>query len=143
MKIITWNCNLKFKQKFELISSYDPDICFVQECENLNSDFFPGYKYFWTGRNENKGLETADVIVMGLNPGEAKTDWDYGTNLPTEESSEFDFHDEFGKGRSSVRWSKLCKDYLPNSNIFLSEFFFWSSLNLDSGFKRMLLIEWE
>ena len=56
MKIITWNCNLKFKQKFELISSYDPDICFVQECENLNSDFFPGYKYFWTGRNENKGL---------------------------------------------------------------------------------------
>ena len=56
MKIITWNCNLKFKQKFELISSYDPDICFVQECENLNSYFFPGYKYFWTGRNENKGL---------------------------------------------------------------------------------------
>ena len=56
MKIITWNCNLKFKQKFELISSYDPDICFVQECENLNTDFFPGYKFFWTGRNENKGL---------------------------------------------------------------------------------------
>jgi hypothetical protein len=82
-----------------------------------------------------KGLEIADVIVIGLNPGEAKTDWDYGTNLPTEESSEFDFHDEFGKGRSSVRWSKLCEDYLPNSNIFLSEFFFWSSGNLDSEFK--------
>ena len=82
-----------------------------------------------------KGLEIADVIVIGLNPGEAKTDWDYGTNLPTEESSEFDFHDEFGKGRSTVRWSKLCEDYLPNSNIFLSEFFFWSSGNLDSEFK--------
>ena len=40
MKIITWNCNLKFKQKFELISSYDPDICFVQECENLNTTSF-------------------------------------------------------------------------------------------------------
>ena len=61
---------------------------------------------------------------MGLNPGEAKTDWEYGTNLPTEESSEFDFHDEFGKGRSSVRWSQLCEEYLPNSDIFLSEFFF-------------------
>ena len=56
MKIISWNCNLKFKQKFELISSYDPDICFIQECEKLKSDFFPDYKYFWTGRNENKGL---------------------------------------------------------------------------------------
>ena len=56
MKIISWNCNLKFKEKFELIDSYDPDICFIQECEKLKSDFFPNYKYFWTGRNENKGL---------------------------------------------------------------------------------------
>ena len=56
MKVITWNCNLKFKEKFELIDSYNPDICFIQECEKLKSDFFPNYKYFWTGRNENKGL---------------------------------------------------------------------------------------
>tara|TARA_B100000902_G_scaffold230224_1_gene218435 strand:+ start:754 stop:1419 length:666 start_codon:yes stop_codon:yes gene_type:complete len=77
----------------------------------------------------------ADVIVVGLNPGETQPDWKYGTSLPTEESSEFDFHDELGKGRSSVRWSQLCKDYLPGSNIFLSEFFFWSSGNLDNEFK--------
>ena len=83
----------------------------------------------------DKRSKIADVIVMGLNPGEAKTDWEYGTNLPTEESSEFDFHDEFGKGRSSVRWSQLCEEYLLNSDIFLSEFFFWSSGNLDSEFK--------
>ena len=56
MKVITWNCNLKFKDKFELIDSYVPDICFIQECEKLKSDFFPNFKYFWTGRNENKGL---------------------------------------------------------------------------------------
>ena len=56
MKVITWNCNLKFREKFELIDAYDPDICFIQECEKLKSDFFPNYKYFWTGRNENKGL---------------------------------------------------------------------------------------
>lgn len=56
MKVITWNCNLKFKEKFELIDGYDPDICFIQECEKLNSDYFPNYKYFWTGRNEKKGL---------------------------------------------------------------------------------------
>ena len=56
MRVITWNCNLKFKEKFELVDSYAPDICFIQECEKLKSDFFPNYKYFWTGRNESKGL---------------------------------------------------------------------------------------
>tara|TARA_B100001989_G_scaffold132817_1_gene93946 strand:- start:2478 stop:3161 length:684 start_codon:yes stop_codon:yes gene_type:complete len=56
MRVITWNCNLKFKEKFELVNSYDPDICFIQECEKLKFDFFPNFKYFWTGRNENKGL---------------------------------------------------------------------------------------
>ena len=83
----------------------------------------------------DKESKIADVIVMGLNPGESKKDWEYGTILPTEESSEFDFHDRFGRGRSSVRWSQLCQDYLPNSNVFLSEFFFWSSGNLGNEFK--------
>tara|TARA_B100000925_G_C21856319_1_gene407965 strand:- start:90 stop:755 length:666 start_codon:yes stop_codon:yes gene_type:complete len=83
----------------------------------------------------NKGLDFADVLVVGLNPGEADSDWQYCSDLPTEESSEFDFHDALGKGRSSVRWSQLCDDYLPNSNIFLSEFFFWSSKNLNKEFE--------
>ena len=56
MKVISWNCNLKFKEKFELVSSYNPDICFIQECEKLSDDFFPDHDYFWTGRNEKKGL---------------------------------------------------------------------------------------
>ena len=65
MKVITWNCNLKFKEKFELIDGYDPDICFIQECEKLNSDYFPNYKYFWTGRNEKKGLGNRYPIGHG------------------------------------------------------------------------------
>ena len=56
MKIISWNCNLKFAKKFEAIESFSPDICFIQECEDLPIDFFPDYQYFWTGRNTNKGL---------------------------------------------------------------------------------------
>lgn len=56
MKILTWNCNLKFRNKFELIESLNPDICVIQECENLKRDFFPSYKYFWTGENQLKGL---------------------------------------------------------------------------------------
>jgi exonuclease III len=56
MKIISWNCNLKFAKKFETIESFNPDICFIQECEDLPIDFFPDYQYFWTGRNLKKGL---------------------------------------------------------------------------------------
>jgi len=83
----------------------------------------------------DKDSKIADVIVMGLNPGESVTDWEYEINLPTEESSEFDFRNEFGSSRSSATWSKKCKKYLPNKNIFLSQFFFWSSRGIESDFK--------
>ena len=78
----------------------------------------------------------ADVLVIGLNPGEGPFDWDYVNtpNTPTEETHEFDFHEELGKGRSSIGWSKDCKKYLPDSKIFQSEFFFWSSANTNDEF---------
>ena len=75
----------------------------------------------------------ADVLVIGLNPGEWPSDWDY-VNTPTEETHAFDFHVEFGKGRASIPWSKVCKRYLPDSKIFQSEFFFWSSANTNDEF---------
>ena len=56
MKVVTWNCNLKFAKKFERIESMDADICIIQECEKLKEDYFPNAKFFWTGRIENKGL---------------------------------------------------------------------------------------
>ena len=70
--------------------------------------------------------QIADVIVIGLNPGEHASDWKLH-NHPTEETNEFDFHNEFGNGRSSLAWSKNCNNFLPKQKIFLSEFFFWSS----------------
>ena len=76
----------------------------------------------------------ADVLVIGLNPGEHSSDWDYDINTPTEETHEFDFHEEFGKGRASIPWSKVCKRCLPDSKIFQSEFFFWSSANTNDEF---------
>ena len=56
MKIVTWNCNLKFAEKFEHIEYMNADICIIQECEKLKEDYFPNAKFFWTGRIENKGL---------------------------------------------------------------------------------------
>ena len=61
MKIITWNCNMKFRQKFKEISKLDADIYVIQECEDpaeakskLYKDF--ASNYFWIGDNPNKGL---------------------------------------------------------------------------------------
>jgi len=56
MKIITWNCNLKFAKKYEHLEDQDADILIIQECEKLKEDYFPNRKFFWTGRIENKGL---------------------------------------------------------------------------------------
>jgi hypothetical protein len=80
-----------------------------------------------------KNTETADIIVIGLNPGEHSNDWNLSKVL-TEETNEYDFHHELGNGRLSLSWSKKCIEYLPSKNIYQSEFFFWSSSNIDKHF---------
>ncbi len=56
----------------------------------------------------NKEFDKAEALVIGINPGESDNDWNFQDNLPTEESNEFDFQEEMGNVRSSVRWSQLC-----------------------------------
>ena len=62
MKIITWNCNGKFREKFTSIIEEDADIYVIQECENPAesnvSEYkeFAGDNYFWTGGIHYKGL---------------------------------------------------------------------------------------
>ena len=56
MKLLTWNCNLNFLKKFEIIESFNSDILIIQECERLSPNFFPEYNFFWTGSNDKKGL---------------------------------------------------------------------------------------
>ena len=56
MKLLQWNCNLALKKKFQAVENFNADIMVFQECENVEEDFFDGYRFFWTGRNDNKGL---------------------------------------------------------------------------------------
>ena len=56
MRIITWNCNLNFKAKFDVIGALKPNILVIQECEQLPKDYFPNTDYLWIGRNPKKGL---------------------------------------------------------------------------------------
>ena len=61
MRIISWNCNGRFRDKFPLIQAYDADVYVIQECENPFVRGNKSYKNFasnflWTGENPNKGL---------------------------------------------------------------------------------------
>lgn len=61
MKIISWNCNGKFRDKFKEIIELDADIYVIQECENpemcRNSDYkMFAQNYIWIGDNKNKGI---------------------------------------------------------------------------------------
>lgn len=60
MKIISWNCRGKFREKFKHILQTDADIYVIQECENPKkypnhfSDFHSNY--IWYGESDSKGL---------------------------------------------------------------------------------------
>ncbi len=61
MKIITWNCNGAFREKFNYLIELHADIYVIQECENPYESKHQEYKlwaknYLWIGENKNKGL---------------------------------------------------------------------------------------
>ena len=61
MKIVSWNANGKFSEKFPTILEEDADIYVIQECENpeiVNSKEYTEFasNYFWVGENQYYGL---------------------------------------------------------------------------------------
>jgi exonuclease III len=62
MKIVTWNANMAFRKKQRaLVERLDPDLAFIQECEDPDkySDEFPDQLFpfrIWKGDNKNKGI---------------------------------------------------------------------------------------
>lgn len=61
MKIITWNANSHFSEKFPAILEEDADIYVIQECENpkiVNSKEYDefAFNYYWVGENQYYGL---------------------------------------------------------------------------------------
>ena len=61
MRIVSWNCNGKFREKFEKIEELNADIYVIQECENPQNYIDSVYSnfaknYIWNGEKQNKGL---------------------------------------------------------------------------------------
>lgn len=61
MRIISWNANGKFREKFSFILNEAADIYVIQECENpeiSNSDEYIEFasNYYWVGENQYYGL---------------------------------------------------------------------------------------
>lgn len=61
LKIVSWNCNCKFREKFKEIIKLDADIYIIQECEDPKTCSDKDYQKFaknsiWVGQNKNKGL---------------------------------------------------------------------------------------
>jgi exodeoxyribonuclease-3 len=61
MKIITWNCNMAFRRKVDLLLTHQPDILVIPECEHpeklkFNINIPKPDDQLWFGINRNKGL---------------------------------------------------------------------------------------
>jgi len=61
MKIITWNCQGKFRSKSTAIAALKPDIAVIQECEcperlEKEHSFIKPTSYQWIGEIAYKGL---------------------------------------------------------------------------------------
>lgn len=61
IRLVTWNCNMGLRDKFEQLLTLEPDIAVVQECADPARDVaagrpLPCASFAWAGYNPNKGL---------------------------------------------------------------------------------------
>lgn len=73
MKIISWNCNMRFRVKCLNLLRYNADILVIQECENPEEVEYPiEFKQsmpfnLWMGSNKNKGVGIFSRYKLELN----------------------------------------------------------------------------
>jgi exodeoxyribonuclease-3 len=61
LRIVTWNCNMALRHKFEALLSLRPDVAIIQECAEPDGDAGRGWlpacrDADWIGFNAQKGL---------------------------------------------------------------------------------------
>lgn len=83
MKVLTWNCNGAFRNKYQSLAHLDADIMVIQECEDPMQCSDSRYRnwasnYIWIGDSKHKGMGVFCKNGIHL----ANNDWDTnGTKL--------------------------------------------------------------
>lgn len=102
----------------------------IRKYTQENSELLAAHHFLFDLRLNPAGV---DYCVMGINPGETD-DEKSGCPGPTEETSLFDFHAQYGRGPSSTRWLANINFFLNTDRVVLGEYFFWSSANAEAEF---------
>ncbi|MDG2432810.1 endonuclease/exonuclease/phosphatase family protein [Flavobacterium sp.] len=97
MKILSWNCNGAFRNKFKFLESLNADILVIQECENPAESKDANYKswasnYLWIGDSKNKGLGVfakKDILLEKLDWSDQYQDHKVKYFLPCQINGQF------------------------------------------------------
>lgn len=126
MKIVSWNCGGKFREKFSCIAEFDADIYIIQECENPVD--YPSHpystfatNYLWTGERNSKGLGVFAKPHIELQPN----DWEkycLRNFLSVKVNSSFDL---------VAVWA--CKPYIE-------EYYIYQSINIANYTDRTVIM---
>ena len=73
MRLVSWNCNGKFREKWDIIRELNADLYVIQECENpADYSYAEAFSatYLWTGEKKSRGLGVfaKDGITIRENP---------------------------------------------------------------------------
>lgn len=111
----------------------------IREYGAVNKDLQQAHHFLFCKKNI-RSKQSKNVVVMGFNPGETPKDWESTNGNRSEETFEFDFHAE-KRTAASKKWMSNIDFFLPNHNVYLTEFFFWSSKNISELEERYGKIE--
>jgi hypothetical protein len=91
----------------------------------------------------NKDARAPEIVVIGINPGETQVDREAYPG-PTEETWNFDFHEQasLGRSRGSIHWRKNAAYFANGRPVIFTELFFWSS-NDQGEFKERFGPLWD
>ena len=60
MKVVTWNCNGAFRNKYKQLDEFNADLLVIQECEDpaTSTERYRDWadRYLWHGENKNRGI---------------------------------------------------------------------------------------
>lgn len=136
MKIVTWNCNMKFREKFNEIKKLDADIYIIQECEDPNDNKVKEYEewatnYLWIGERNFKGLGVFAKENIKLE--QLKDNGDFKLFLPIRVNNTFNL---LAVGAMPKYIQEIHNYYEANKQLFNKELIMCGDFNSNTFFNK-------